>query len=209
MRNRQLKTISIFTFLSVLAPFFVQADILRLNLYYDNGNLFWNKNSSVHTEYFDSLNFLETNSGNYTGKIFSFDNQLLKSFKIIIQPGRTVLGQGFIPQKTGEVSIDAPYYPSAALIKIEDNSGNVKLTADISSFAQCNQNDICEPGKGENLNTCDNDCKPAGDNSTPAKSNTSGNFIKYLVYIISGLVLIFVLWLLKKRRDKLENNQNV
>lgn len=62
-------------------------------------------------------------------------------------------------KQLGQFNLKIPFFVSGAQINIYDfHSGEKIASADISSFQTCDSNGICEYEKGENVDTCINDC---------------------------------------------------
>jgi hypothetical protein len=59
----------------------------------------------------------------------------------------------------GAFTVQIPYFSPANSMKIlEKSSGKELLNADLSQYNACNGNGVCEFEKGENINTCLEDC---------------------------------------------------
>jgi hypothetical protein len=59
--------------------------------------------------------------------------------------------------KTGEFLLTLPYYPNVKYVEIFNDKGEKQLSIDVSKFAVCNENGICE--KGEDEKNCPQDCQ--------------------------------------------------
>ncbi len=101
--------------------------------------------------------------GEYTAKIISFKNDVLFETKFNINLvkfyGLPVSKETAIlpPEELAETTIDLllPYYPNAKTLQILKNDA-VLLEADLSNFATCNENNVCD--KLETIETCPKDC---------------------------------------------------
>jgi len=108
----------------------------------------------------------------YTLKVVSFKNEVLYSFKFSIDT--TILSaadpswfdeegnQIYIPNETqktiNETSINLifPYFKNAKTVDIFDQNNTLVLSIDISKYATCNTNGVCD--HNENYNICPEDC---------------------------------------------------
>jgi hypothetical protein len=108
----------------------------------------------------------EWSQGNYQAKIFSFKNELLD--QIYFYPYNIIFYDMYNPKtrqwtggtkiiKTGGFLLTLPYYPNAKYVEIFNDKGEKQLTIDVSKFAVCNENGICE--KGEDEKNCPQDCQ--------------------------------------------------
>lgn len=207
-------------FLSIilfLIPFAGKAEaaILRLNLYKENEKISWDNNSPEKIQYFKDLYFVEPTGGNdYKITISSFKGTALKEFGTnlligmwidYVDPKTNKLKGGFQELTKGEIKIDLPYYYNASLAKISDESGKEIFSANLSSFAACNENNICEPKLKENNENCHSDClKPS---PSPNPIPTPSNFWLIIPLIITAVIVftvlfvIFIIW--KKNQGKI------
>lgn len=105
----------------------------------------------------------KSEAGEYTARLFSFSNNILFETKFNINLvkfyGLPVSKETAIrpPEQLNEADIDLllPYYPNAKILQIVKNE-EVLLEVDLSKFATCNENNMCD-GK-ENRETCPSDC---------------------------------------------------
>lgn len=95
----------------------------------------------------------------FTAKIYGFDGKEVYSFKFPVEfwfyDNPTILSEK-------PVLIIFPYYRNIKEAKIYDKKNVLRLTVDLSEFATCNQNGVCNPDIGEDNKLCPADCK-AGD----------------------------------------------
>lgn len=121
-------------------------------------------NAKTKTLYFDKMkNPVDLDNNQSIGLKEFFDNQeTIKSADYIlkIQPSN---GQEMdvmkFNKKLGPFDLIIPYFVSGKTINIYDFKTGAKIAStDISSFAVCNGNKICEYEKGENADNCISDC---------------------------------------------------
>ena len=196
-------------------PVIVNAEVLRLNLYYDGGTIRWDKMASESIQYFQDLNFIKSETGDYRGNIISFRGAVLDDFKLNLVPvicsdGVTKDGKmtgGCAPISKGTMAINIPYYNNGNLFKIFDKTGKMILVVDLTSFASCNENKICEANLKENQDNCSSDCPPSlGSVATPTPSPTSGggagSLILCTAIILGALILgVITYFIIKKYRQ--------
>lgn len=199
------------------APVIVNAEVLRLNLYYDGGIIRWDKAAAQSIQYFQDLNFVKSEAGNYRGNIISFRGAVLDDFKLDLVPvvcsdGVTKDGKmtgGCAPVSKGVAAINIPYYNNGNLFKIFDKTGKMIFVVDLRAFTSCNENSICEANLKENQDNCSSDCLPSlGTVATPSASPTSGgvasSLILWTAIILGALILgVITYFIVKKYRQNL------
>jgi len=169
-----------------------EAAVLRLNLYYQKGEIIWDYDSPEKIQYFKDLYFVEPEEeDNYEAVIQSFKGVILKTFKVNLQPGlfydyidpeTNKLTGGFQELTEGIIKVDLPYYPNASEARILDKTGKKIFSANLSTFAVCNENNACESNLKENEENCPTDCLK--------------RFPWFLMIIISLVVLFLVITIL-------------
>jgi len=199
-------------FVFILAiPTIVDAAVIRLNLYYDNGTARWDKMAP------ESIQYFQFGTGDYRGTIVSFRGAILDDFKLDLVPvicsdGVTKDGKmtgGCVPVSKGVMAINIPYYGNGHLFKIFDKAGKMIFVVDLTSFAFCNENKICEINFKENSNNCSSDCSfSPGTVVTPTASPNSNGEINWFLWapiIIGALILGTVIYfVIKKYHQNLE-----
>ncbi|MDD4878701.1 MAG: hypothetical protein PHO02_06755 [Candidatus Nanoarchaeia archaeon] len=92
----------------------------------------------------------------FTAKVYGFDGTELYSFKFPVEfwfyDNPTVLTETY-------PLIIFPHYRNIREAKIYDKKDNLQLTIDLSDYATCNQNGVCNPDIGEDNEYCPSDCK--------------------------------------------------
>ncbi|MBI2106560.1 hypothetical protein HYT57_01115 [Candidatus Woesearchaeota archaeon] len=143
--------------------------VLSLTLKYDNGKIMHEETKLISGSPPDRIN--QPING-YTAKILSFKNELLYSFKFPIEliPLSALDpswfddegNQIFFPNETVEslkkltFILNFPFFNNAKYIEIYSPEDSLILTVDISKFALCNQNKICDSDESKEL--CPDDC---------------------------------------------------
>jgi hypothetical protein len=197
-----------------IIPAAANAAVIRLNLYYDNGIIRWDKMASESIQYFPDLNFVKSEFGDYRGSIVSFRGIVLDDFKLNLVPticsdGVTKDGQmtgGCVPVSKGIAAINIPYYNNGNLFKIFDKTGKMIFVADLTAFASCNENMICEANLKENQDNCSSDCLSSlGTVATPSVLPTSGGGMNWFLWtsIILGVLILIIItyFIIKKYRQ--------
>lgn len=124
----------------------------------------------------------EEKIGNYTLRVYSFKNEILYETKINFD--LAIFGaplkewfdkegnQVIIPNETDTSIIDKasqvvfiPYFKTGKSIIMYDLTNTVVANIDISKFAVCNQNEICDTKETEEL--CPNDCSSTSSTYKP------------------------------------------
>ena len=92
----------------------------------------------------------------FTAKVYGYDGAEAYSFKFPVEfwfyDNPTILSEK-------PVLIIFPYYRNIKEAKIYDKTDKLQLTIDLSEFATCNQNGVCNPVIGEDNTLCAVDCK--------------------------------------------------
>jgi len=140
----------------------------------------------------------------YTLKVISFNNEVLHSFKFVIEliPQHALKPEWFdengtqiyFPNVTFPVTNETsivltfPYFRNAKTVEIYSPNKILVLSVDVSNYATCNMNTICDPN--ENYQVCPEDCKQG-----------TSNFIVYgIVSIVFISLISLVLFKIKKRK---------
>jgi len=107
-------------------------------------------------------------------------------------------GGGPIILENLNFSIIVPYYPNGRDVNIFANNGTLVLSADVSQFASCNLDSICE--HNENYQTCPEDCAPVASSNLGGTGIVQSNlmYLVALVTVIAVSVLVFIIRMRKK-----------
>lgn len=103
--------------------------------------------------------------GNYKARILSFKNQELLAYNISVNEQPIIERPDYSNRTLEElqnnpkelITLIFPYYNNAKKIEILDETGNLKLEIDLSSYARCNENDFCD--FNEDIQRCPEDCR--------------------------------------------------
>lgn len=142
--SNTLLAIIIVSVLFVAIP--AQAKIFELNLYFDLAKNEISldqdtKEKVITTDKFYSEK--QTTSKDYYFKKVNFDSYTSYPFYFTPQNGKFILS--------------VPYFQENSKINIY-HQNTLKLSIDVSQFATCNDNNVCETPKGENAQNCIADC---------------------------------------------------
>ena len=178
--------------------------VYLFHLYYDNGQLFADRDFEfkydVIPEEFKS-EILVTQFP-FKGEVINFKNEVAASFLFDPRKG----DQEFLK---GKVAVKAPYIPDADKVYFYDNQGNQLLTFFVGESSFCDDDGICNVEKGENEQTCSNDCKaiPTTDDQRPA---TDGEGLSGMAWTLIILVLASIGaggWYFWRKRKMVEHVQ--
>lgn len=151
---------------------FAEAEVLNLFLYFD-----LSKNEVALDREYDAKVRKESDVFEYSG------NETTKEyyFKTVNFKNNDSHPFYFAP-KSGKFTLEIPYFQDILEVDIYYKD-ILKLTVDVSEFATCNDNDICEADLGENAKTCVIDCfkievqkilESNKNNNTPVIVNNNG-----------------------------------
>ncbi|MDI6737355.1 MAG: hypothetical protein QME12_02445 [Nanoarchaeota archaeon] len=150
----------------------------------------------------------------FTAKVYGYDGLEAYSFKFPVEfwfyDNPTILSEK-------PVLIIFPYYRNIKEAKIYDKKDVLRLTVDLSVFATCNQNGVCNPNIGEDNELCPADCK-AGEaearaaekgaeepseeglvSEEPAKGVSTTT---WLIVLLAVILIAIVIGLIKSGKNK-------
>lgn len=202
VKNFKLKSSNIFKFLVVIFSFSLlvlsfmpvfadeigsQNFIYLFHLYYDNGQLFANRDFEFKYDVIPEAFIPETiNTGfPYKGEIVNLNNQIAATFQFDPRRG----DPNFLK---GAISIKAPYVPDGQKAVFYNAQGESLLTIFVSESSFCNDDGVCNADIGEDQTTCPLDCKPlpVPVASPDVSAGGTGGMLKGVIYLIIGLGMI-------------------
>ncbi len=174
------------------------ADVYRVYLYYDHGQLFFDRGYDQKVVILRGQKI----SSNYPGGDYRVEvvdgNNVLHSAKfdprpvVFLEPGVKVLDQG-------QTVLDLTYVPVGTGLKIYDPKDALILEYDISYLATCNLNRVCESFYGESISTCPQDCKEVtGGVAEQAKSDIP--WVWWTVTFVGATIIVFFFWRWRQRK---------
>jgi len=99
-----------------------------------------------------------------------------------------------------------PYFRNAKEANFYDVNGRLVLKVDLSEYAVCNQNGVCNPGIKEDTETCPEDCKIEKKEAVEKRAIISKEAKKpsaaWLVAFLALIALIAIIIMLKKRKKE-------
>src|SRR3989344_2279563 len=130
-------------------------------LYYDNGQLFADRDYSIKFDVVDETFVPETLSGAgaYKGEIVNLKSEIAKTFNF--DPKR-----GDVSFTAGKVMIKGPYVADGMKAQFYNDRGEQLISMFINAGSICNDDGSCNSATGEGEKTCPNDCKKP--RATPA-----------------------------------------
>lgn len=142
-----------------------QARVFKLYLYFDTekNQIVQNKDIENNVELSENAYAVqEPESSDYSYKRFNFGNNEYSSVYFTPQPGKFTL--------------EVPYFQENSRIAIYHKENSI-LSVDVSQFATCNVNSVCEADQGENATSCVADCFKAEmtKNNSDIPTNANGS----------------------------------
>jgi len=201
-------TIISFALLGLALSSFVFADtvstqqnfVYRFHLYYDNGQLFANRDFEFKYDVIPDDFVPETVSMTHAfrGEIVSGKGEILYSFRFDPQKGNSAF-------KKGGIAVDGPYFANAAKVNFYNDKNQLLLTLDVSGSSFCNDDGVCNKDVGENYQNCPNDCKrplPVPIVSPAPYSIWHDPFLLGLAALVVVVVVLVVWVIIKRKRAK-------
>jgi len=140
-------------FIFIVSVSIVKADYYLITASYYYGGLI-NKNLQV-LEGEPSIKISEPET-NYEIKLISFDEEILFSYKFKLSP-TIFIGGKKIELNEFDFTLTLPYFANGKRIDIYDTNNRLLLSIDVSKFAKCDEDGICEDFENEEI--CPQDCQ--------------------------------------------------
>ena|SRR3989344_588099 len=195
-------------FILLLLPFVVSSEgvadkqvsssVYLFHLYYDNGQLFADRDVEFKYDIISEIfvpEILNTQFP-YKGEVVNLKGEIAETFQFDPRKGNPKFLKGAI-------SVKAPYLPDGQKVVFYNNQGDALLTIFVSESSFCNDDGVCNADVGEDSKTCPNDCKtttPVPTVSTEPTAGGGNGLIKYLIYFVIGLGIAGGFWWWKKRK---------
>lgn len=175
--------------------------VFSFHLYYDNGQLFANRDVKNKYDVLSSVFSPETISTTkpFKGEISAINGRVLDSFAFDPQKGDPSF-------KKGMIDVRAPYFADAKGVNFYNEAGQKLLSLDLTETSYCNDDGVCNADIGENFQTCPNDCPkptPAVEETTttipPQKSGLSFTMI-WLIILAVVIIAVFAIKLVMDKK---------
>lgn len=185
--------------LLLLSPFFVYAEGDRdpmassylFFLYYDNGQLFANRDFEFKYDVIPEAFIPETinTAFPYKGEIINLNNQVAATFQFDPRRGDPKFLKGII-------SVKAPYVPDGQKAVFSDAQGQQLLTIFVSESSFCNDDGVCNADIGEDQTTCPLDCKstPIPIASPDVLAGGQSNMLMTAIYVLISIGVVLGGW---------------
>lgn len=159
------------------------------HLYYDNGQLFADRNFEFKYDVIPETFVQETLSTPfpYKGEVVNLKGEVAKTFQFDPRQGNPKFLKGTL-------SVKAPYVPDGQKVNFFDSQGNQLLSIFVSESSFCNDDGVCNPDVGEDAKTCPSDCKTATPvpkvSAEPPVGGGASGMLKSIIYLIIGLGVV-------------------
>ncbi len=180
-------------------------------LYYDNGQLFGDRDHTVNFDVVSEVFVPETvGLAPYKGEITNNRSEIVKTFTFDPQKGNANF-------KSGKVVVKGPYAPDGFRVNFYDPLNNPVLAIFVSASSICDGDGFCNAQLGEDTKTCPTDCQAVRTSPlasiTPLPLDDEGfnlwgfNFdlIQIATYAVGALGVAVIAWLgwkwWKKRKE--------
>lgn len=205
-----MKKLILIILFSVLAPLVVfgegvadkqvSSSVYLLHLYFDNGQLFADRDVQFKYDILSETFVPEILATQfpYKGEVVNLKGEVAATFQFDPRQGNPKFLKG-------KISVKAPYVPDGQKVNFYNTQGNQLLSIFVSESSFCNDDGVCNSAVGEDTKTCPSDCKTATPVPTipavlPGSGGASG-VLQGLIYLIIGLGLAGGFWWWKKRKS--------
>lgn len=174
----------------------VPVSIYLFHLYYDNGQLFADKDFKFKYDIIPETFVPEilTTQFPFKGEVINFKGEVASTFQFDPRQGNPKFLKG-------KISVKAPYFPDGQKVSFYDGQGSQLLSIFVSESSFCNDDGVCNSEVGEDSKTCPNDCKTATPTPTSGPiAGGGGGLVWSLIYIVIGVGLAGGLWWYWKKR---------
>ncbi len=190
-----------------ISPWSPQFFSYRFHLYYDNGQLFADRDFEFKydliAEQFTSETL--TTQAPYKGEIVNVQNEIKATFQFDPKQGNPRFAKG-------KISVKGPYFADASSAKFYNDKGELLLTLNLSGSSFCNDDGTCNSDVGENYQNCPNDCpKPSPSPAyQPPTPSVWQNMLIPILIAAAVVVAALVVWvIIKRRRTSAGQNQGL
>lgn len=174
-------------------------------LYYDNGQLFADRDYEIKYDVVEEAFTPESLSGpgTYRAEIINLKSEIAKTFTLDPKKGNSEF-------TVGKITIKGPYVADGMKAQFYNDRGELSVSMFINSASICNDDGSCSSATGENERSCPNDCKRAKPTPIPSAPEPSGFFgdfdwITIAMYGAGGVGVAVGAWFgwrwWKKRRE--------
>ncbi len=188
-----------------VSPWSPQFYSYRFHLYYDNGQLFADRDFEFKYDLIAERFTPETLTTQtpYRGEIINVKNEIKVAFQFDPKQGNSRFAKG-------KISVKGPYFADAAMVNFYNEKNQLLLTLDIGGSSFCNDDGTCNSDVGENYTNCPNDCPKPSPSPAPTISPPGffGLGLSKLILILAGAVLaavvIWIVWAIIRKRKASE-----
>lgn len=158
-----------------------------LHLYYDNGQLFADKDFEFKYDVVSGEFAPEklTTQFPFKGEVVNLLNQTVVTFQFDPRGGNATFAKG-------KISVMAPYVPDGQKVIFYDSQNKQLLTVFVSESSFCNDDAVCNFDKGEDDKTCPNDCTGAESPSPQESKESSVGGLSMIIMIVLTTALLGV-----------------
>ncbi len=152
------------------------------HLYYDNGRLLADRDFEFNYDVIPEEFVSETYNTRtpFKGEVVNLKNEIVSEFYFDPKRGDSEFVEG-------KIKIRAPYIPDGQKVTFFNSEGDQLLVIVVSESSFCNDDGVCNRDRGEDENTCPNDCVVG---SIPPVSEEGLLGTMLVILIVSAAVLV-------------------